>query len=118
MFNEISPDYEECPLLLTRRIIFGKYKLSIIWFLSKNESMRFGKLKDAFLDPGLTQKMLTQHLRELEHDKIVERKVYNESSLHVEYSLSPIGKKFIPIMNSMESWADEYSEYIEQENSR
>lgn len=116
MVNKIPQDYEECPLLLTRKIIFGKYKLSIIWFLSKNESMRFGKLKDAFMDPGLTQKMLTQHLRELEHDKIIERKVYNEMSLRVEYSLSEIGKKFLPIMNSMENWADEYINYIEKAN--
>lgn len=116
MSNDITPDAKECPLLLARRIIFGKYKLSIIWFLSKNESMRFGKLKDAFLDPGLTQKMLTQHLRELEDDKIIERKVYNEMSVRVEYSLSEIGKKFVPIMNSMECWAEEYITYMEKAN--
>ena len=77
-------------------------------FLARYETMRFGELKKAFEDPALTQKMLTQHLRALENDLIVIRKVYDEVPLRVEYSLSEIGKKFIPVINSMECWAEEY----------
>lgn len=104
----IQQDHEECPLLLTQKIMFGKWKMSIIWFLARYDTMRFGELKNAFEDPQLTQKMLTQHLRALENDKIIIRKVYNEVPLRVEYSLSEIGKKFIPIIDSMEEWAEEY----------
>ncbi len=106
--NEISLAEEECPLLLTQRIMFGKWKMSIIWFLGKYGTMRFGELKKAFDDPSLTQKMLTQHLRELERDKIVLRKAYSEVPLRVEYSLSEQGEKLVPIINSMEDWAIEY----------
>ncbi|HNX63891.1 MAG TPA: helix-turn-helix domain-containing protein [Oscillospiraceae bacterium] len=106
--SEILTDEEECPLLLTQKIMFGKWKMSIIWFLARYETMRFGELKKAFEDPALTQKMLTQHLRALENDLIVIRKVYDEVPLRVEYSLSEIGKKFIPVIDSMESWAEEY----------
>lgn len=110
--DEILTDEEECPLLLTQRIMFGKWKMSIIWFLARYETMRFGELKKAFEDPALTQKMLTQHLRALENDLIVIRKVYDEVPLRVEYSLSEIGKKFIPVIDSMESWGEEYMNLI------
>ncbi len=106
--NEVLTDEEECPLLLTQKIMFGKWKMSIIWFLARNDTMRFGELMKAFEDPSLTQKMLTQHLRALENDHIISRTVFNEVPLRVEYSLTEIGKKFIPIIDSMETWAEEY----------
>ncbi len=103
---------EGCPLLLTQRIILGKWKLSIIWFLAKNKVMRFTELKKAFDDSTLTQKMLTQHLKELEADNLVARKAYNEVPPKVEYSLTPIGIKFIPIIDLMEKWGEEYIEEV------
>lgn len=97
-----------CSLLLTQRIILGKWKLSIIWFLAKNKALRFTDLKKAFDDSTLTQKMLTQHLKELEVDNLVYRKSYNEVPPRVEYSLTPRGIKFIPIIDMMEEWGAEY----------
>lgn len=97
-----------CPLLLTQRIILGKWKLSIIWFLTKYKVMRYSELKRAFDDSTLTQKMLTQHLRELEEDNLVCRKSYNEVPPRVEYSLTEIGIKFIPVLDMMEKWGEEY----------
>lgn len=97
-----------CPLLLTQRIILGKWKLSIIWFLAHNDKMRFSELKRAFDDSSLSQKMLTQHLRELEQDNLIVRKVYNEVPAKVEYSLSEIGQKFVPVMTMMEDWGRYY----------
>lgn len=97
-----------CPLLLTQRIILGKWKLSIIWFLDAYKTMRYTELKKAFDDSTLTQKMLTQHLRELEKDQLVVRKVYDEIPPKVEYSLSDIGKTFIPVIRAMENWGKEY----------
>ena len=99
-----------CPLLLTQRIILGKWKLSIIWFLGHNKVMRFTELKKAFDDSGLSQKMLTQHLRELEDDDIVKRKSYNEVPPRVEYALSDLGKSLKPILDSMVEWGNAYKE--------
>jgi Predicted transcriptional regulators len=107
---EIKENETECPLLLTQRIMQGKWKLSIIWFLSKYGVMRFTELKKAFDDPALTQKMLTQHLKELEEDSVVSRKAYNEMPPRVEYSLTPIGIKLIPVIEQMENWGEEYIE--------
>lgn len=109
---QINDDDMDCPLLLTQRVIFGKWKLSILWFLARNEVMRFGEIKKAFEDPSLTQKMLTQHLRELEEDGLVIRKAYNEVPLRVDYRLTDIGKRFIPILDSMEEWGKEYMSCI------
>jgi len=97
-----------CPILLTQRIIFGKWKLSIIWFLAQNNVMRFGELKNAFEDSLLTQKMLTQHLRDLERDHLINRQAYNEVPPKVEYSLTPTGKSFIPVLEQMENWGKNY----------
>lgn len=97
-----------CPLLLTQRIILGKWKLSIIWFLEHNGTMRFSELKRAFNDSELTQKMLTQHLKELQEDNLINRRSYNEVPPKVEYSLTDIGKKFAPVMKAMEEWGKEY----------
>jgi DNA-binding HxlR family transcriptional regulator len=108
---EVINEWEKgCPLLLTQRIILGKWKLSIIWFLAKNRIMRYSELKRAFDDSTLTQKMLTQHLRELEEDNLVCRKSYNEVPPRVEYSLTEIGLKFIPVVDMMEKWGEEYME--------
>jgi len=107
----IVNEWEEgCPLLLTQRIILGKWKLSIIWFLARNKVMRYTELKKAFDDSSLTQKMLTQHLRELEEDNIVSRKSYDEVPPKVEYSLTEVGMAFIPVLNLMENWAEYYIE--------
>lgn len=102
-------EYEnECPLLLTQRIIGGKWKLSILWFLAKNKVMRFNELKTAFNDPALTQKMLTEHLKQLERDGLVLRTSYNVVPPKVEYSLTDLGTSFVKVIDSMEEWGQHY----------
>lgn len=104
-----------CPLLLTQRIILGKWKLSIIWFLDANGTMRYTELKKAFDDSALTQKMLTQHLRELEKDHLIIRKVYDVVPPKVEYRLSEIGESFIPVIRAMENWGKHYINICDNE---
>lgn len=109
-------DWEEtCPLVTTQRIMAGKWKLSIIWFLAEHSVMRFSQLKAAFEDPTLTQKMLTQHLKELQEDQLVIRTVYNTVPLKVEYQLSPLGQSFIPVMRQMERWGADYQEDLNRQ---
>ena len=113
VINMIVNEWEKgCPLLLTQRIILGKWKLSIIWFLAKNKVMRFLELKRAFEDSSLTQKMLTQHLKDLEKDNLVCRKSFNEVPPRVEYSLTERGIKFIPVLDMMEKWGQDYIEEV------
>lgn len=102
-------DWEEgCPLLLTQRIMLGKWKLSILWFLAEYNVMRYTELKAAFEDSALTQKMLTQHLKDLQNDGLVSRISYAQKTPKVEYSLTELGKTFIPVIRAMEDWGEYY----------
>ena len=75
--------------MTTLEVIGGKWKPGILWALENGGIMRFGELKRAL--PGITQKMLTLQLRELEVDHIISRKIFAEVPLRVEYQLAPYG---------------------------
>ncbi|WP_227873823.1 winged helix-turn-helix transcriptional regulator [Enterococcus florum] len=100
-------------MVTTQRIMAGKWKLSIIWFLAEHEVMRFNELKAAFEDPTLTQKMLTQHLKDLQQDQLITRTAYSTVPPKVEYRLSDLGQSFIPVMRQMEAWGKTYQQAID-----
>lgn len=83
--------------------IGGKYKGRILWVL-KDGLMRYGELKRAIV--GITPKMLTQTLKELEADELVSRKVYPEVPPRVEYTLTGTGRELIPFIRQMRSWGE------------
>ena len=94
-------DHQNCPVKLTASIIGGKWKPPLLFYL-EGKTRRFCELQR--LIPGLTKKMLTQHLRELERDGIVHRKVYAEVPPRVEYSLTRHGESLKPILKLMSAW--------------
>ncbi len=91
----------QCPVEGTLRIIGGRWKLLILRELFK-ETKRFGELHKSL--NGITQKMLTQQLRELERDGIILRKVYPQIPPKVEYSLTQKGQSLRPILDLMHEW--------------
>jgi DNA-binding HxlR family transcriptional regulator len=94
-----------CPVKLTADIIGGKWKPSILFFL-EGRTCRFGELQK--LIPGMTKKMLTQHLRDLERHEIIRRKVYAEVPPKVEYSLTKHGESLKPILKLMSAWGTKH----------
>jgi DNA-binding HxlR family transcriptional regulator len=94
-----------CPVKLTTNIIGGKWKPLILFFL-EGRTRRFSELQR--LIPGMTKKMLTQHLRELERDEIIRRKVYAEVPPRVEYSLTRHGETLKPILKLMSAWGSRH----------
>jgi len=90
-----------CPVKLTTDVIGGKWKPLILFYL-EHGSKRFGELRK--LIPGMTKKMLTQHLRDLERDEIIRRKVYAVVPPKVEYSLTKHGESLKPILKLMSAW--------------
>jgi len=98
-------DHQNCPVKLTASIIGGKWKAPLLFYLD-HRTRRFCELQR--LIPGLTKKMLTQHLRELERDGIVHRKVYAEVPPHVEYSLTRHGESLKPILKLMSVWGNRH----------
>jgi DNA-binding HxlR family transcriptional regulator len=98
-------DHANCPVRLTASIIGGKWKPWLIFHL-EGRTRRFSELQR--LIPGLTKKMLTQHLRELQRDGIVHRKVYAEIPARVEYSLTRHGDSLKPILKLMSAWGNRH----------
>ncbi len=66
--------------------------------------MRYGQLRRGIVD--ITPKMLTQTLRELEEDGLIDRKVYHEVPLRVEYSLTEVGEELIPFIEHLRAWGE------------
>lgn len=94
-----------CPVERTLEVIGGRWKVLILRELFA-EVKRFGQLHRAL--HGITQKMLTQQLRELEADGIVYREVYRQVPPKVEYSLTSLGESLKPILEAMHEWGLNY----------
>lgn len=98
-------DEYRCTVAVTLEVIGGKWKSLILWHLRK-KTLRFSQLQRRLV--RVTQKMLTQQLRDLERDGLVFRQVYAEVPPRVEYSLTELGQSVIPILNLMCDWGHEF----------
>jgi DNA-binding HxlR family transcriptional regulator len=90
-----------CPVEATLDVIGGKWKPLILWYLNAS-TLRFSELRKKM--PGITEKMLTQHLRELEADGIVARKVFATVPPRVEYSLTEYGSSLKRALKAICDW--------------
>ncbi|MFN3613225.1 MAG: winged helix-turn-helix transcriptional regulator [Rubrimonas sp.] len=98
---EICLDPNRCPVESTLSVIGGRWKPLILYHL-RDRPRRFNELRR--LMPKVTQRMLTQHLRELEADGVVIRDVRDQVPPHVEYSFSAKGRSLLPILDAMADW--------------
>lgn len=96
-----------CPVEITMGLIGDKWKVLIIRDLLTG-TKRFGELKKSL--NGITQKVLTNNLREMEASGLVNRKVYAEVPPRVEYPLTETGLSLKPILDSMVVWGNSYRE--------
>ncbi|MBP2652272.1 MAG: ytcD [Firmicutes bacterium] len=96
----------QCSMELTLAIIGGKWKVLILWYLGE-KTMRFSELRRTL--PHITQKMLTQQLRELEEHGLVNRFIYTQIPPKVEYSLTAAGKSILPILANLGQWGLNYA---------
>ena len=95
----------ECPVATTVQLIGNKWKLLIIRNLLRG-TQRFTDFYNTI--PGISKKVLTDNLRALESDRLVEREVFAEVPPRVEYSLSPLGATLRPILDAMRTWGEDY----------
>jgi len=101
----MSTEDQECPVEITLALLGNKWKVLILRELFKG-TRRFGELARGV--SGVSQKMLTQKLRQMEGDNLVKRKVYAEVPPRVEYSLTEIGRSLRPILDAMHKWGNSY----------
>ena len=99
-------DEKSYPVTATMQVLGGKWKAILINAIYHTSPARFGELKRSV--KGITQSMLTQQLRELEDDGLINRKIYAEIPPRVEYTLTEFGLTLSPIMQSMANWGNEY----------
>jgi DNA-binding HxlR family transcriptional regulator len=93
--------HHSCPVQATINVLSGKWKVQAVWRLSFGP-LRFAELRD--LLRGVSEKVLTTQLRELEKDGIVARAATRSSPPKVTYSLSPSGETLIPLLEGLCDW--------------
>ncbi|OUR95842.1 HxlR family transcriptional regulator [Halobacteriovorax marinus] len=91
----------DCPITVALSVIGGKWKVIVLYIL-RDGTLRFGEIRKKI--PKITQKMLTQQLRELERDGLVSREVFPEVPPRVEYSVTKLAEDLSPILDQLCSW--------------
>ncbi|CAA6810244.1 MAG: Transcriptional regulator, HxlR family [uncultured Sulfurovum sp.] len=109
MSKSEKKDRIKCNIEVAMEAIDGKWKILILWYL-KDDKKRFNELQKCIY--GITQKMLIQKLRELEHDGIVHREVYPVVPPKVEYSLTEYGKTLKPILKQLYLWGEKHNQRV------
>ncbi len=102
---KLNGTFYYCPVDLTLHIVGGRWKGIVIWNLREN-SMRFSELKKVLVT--INDKMLSQVLKELETQGVVDRKVHEIVPPKVEYSLTVEGRKLLPIMQAMSDYGQKF----------
>lgn len=103
--------YGICPYTTTQVLIQGKWSMLMLYHISMGP-IRFNELQRHL--PHMTNATLSTQLKKFEKSGLVERKSYNEMPLRVEYSLTDMGKKFLPVLQSIEKFGYEYIEYMKE----
>lgn len=104
----IVTDRGNCPVTPLLLMLQGKWKDQVLYSLCMHDSIRFGELKKEL--SGITNTMLTNTLRELINDGLVQRIQYNEMPLRVEYSFTQKGKDLMPVFYEMMNWGFKYED--------
>jgi DNA-binding HxlR family transcriptional regulator len=94
-----------CPVQASIKVMSGKWKVQILWHLSF-APLRFAELRRKL--HRISEKVLTEQLRQLEHDRVVVRSVLASVPPQVTYSLDEAGKKLVPMMESLCDWGSEH----------
>jgi|SRR5579864_9541762 len=94
-----------CPVQATSNVMAGKWKVLIVWHLSF-KSLRFAEIRDIL--PGVSEKVLTSQLRELERDKVIARLDAHTVPPRVDYRLTDAGNELVRIMEAMCGWGTKY----------
>ncbi len=97
---------ERCKAVsMVQKILGGKWKIEILFYIAFRDVHRFGELRRCLGD--ITESSLTKQLRALESDGFLSRHDYQEIPPHVEYTLTDLGKSFLPVLEHMKQWGEE-----------
>ncbi len=114
MAREVRPDWHYCEVATTLEVVGGRWKAVILFHLMDG-TKRFGELRRKL--PGVTQRMMTLQLRELQRDGAVHRMVYAEVPPKVEYSLTEFGRSWMKMIG-MRDWGRSVREALSRRGKR
>ncbi len=98
-----------CGLDLVREVIYGKWKIHLIYFISQGIK-RPGDLQRRI--PGATRRVLNVQLNQLEEHGLISKRIYAELPPKVEYSLTKLGNSVLPVVNALGKWGDDHQEEL------
>lgn len=104
-----------CPSRAVLARVGQKWTVLVMVALQGDPS-RFGDIRRRL--EGVSQKMLTQTLRAMERDGLIERCIFDERPLRVEYTLSPLGRSLLPLVSALKAWAEQSLAAVEASNRR
>lgn len=107
---------DSCPIRNIIARFSGKWSMLILCVLAENPATRFNEIGKAI--PDLSPKVLTETLKNLEHDRLITRRLYAEIPPRVEYSLTPLGRSLIPHLENLIAWALDNYDAINPDNRR
>lgn len=111
-----NPEISELKYLQdTLYVISGKWRLQILFTLSKGHKRYRDILKNI---PGITSRMLSKELKELEQNKIVVRMVYDDSPVRIDYEITDYCESFDPIIRQMIDWGKRHRKYLSEIENR
>jgi DNA-binding HxlR family transcriptional regulator len=102
--ERLNAPSEGCPIASVVGIIFSRWTTPILWQLNAHGRQRFNDLRD--LVEGVTAKVLTQRLRQLERDGLVSRTMHPQIPPRVEYEITDLGRSLAPVFASLVSWSE------------
>ncbi|WP_330256796.1 helix-turn-helix transcriptional regulator [Nocardia sp. NBC_00565] len=97
---------DPCPITPVIDLVFGRWSTQVLWVLTHDGRLRFTELQLRI--PGLTPKVLTQRLRQLERDGLVARTYHAEVPPRVEYEATPLAVTLTPVFSSIVDWSSEH----------
>ena len=104
--DELGPPPAGCPIASAVDVIFSRWTTPILWQLNSHGRQRFSDLRD--LVDGITAKVLTQRLRQLERDGLVSRTMHAEIPPRVEYEITDLGRSLAPVFCALVDWSDHH----------
>ncbi|MGZ4865509.1 MAG: winged helix-turn-helix transcriptional regulator [Halobacteriota archaeon] len=110
--NDFEFEYDAAVLVLGQHLIAGKWTIPILWHLREGDK-RFSELHN--LCKFTSHSVFTKQLRQLEDSGLIKRDVHSEVPVRVEYSLTEIGEKLIPVLSALIDWSQDYIECQKEE---
>lgn len=97
-------------------IVFGRWTSHVLWTLAHEGPLRFSELQAGV--SGVSPKVLTERLRQLERDGFVERTYHREIPPRVEYAITPLATSLVPIFRKLARWSEDHIAEVQHERAR